>query len=62
MITVTKLNDKEVIINSDFIELIESNPDTMITMTTARKIIVKETIEELIEKITTYKKIINSKL
>lgn len=56
MITVTKLNDKEIVINSDFIELIESNPDTMITMTTARKITVKETIDEILEKITNFKR------
>ena len=55
MITATKLNDKDVAINNDLIEFIESNPDTTITMTTGRKIIVKESVEDIIEKITAFK-------
>ena len=56
MITITKLNDQEVIINCDMIELIESTPDTTITMNTGRKIIAKEPVDVLIEKIISYKK------
>ena len=55
MITATKLNDKDITINNDLIEVIESNPDTTITMTTGRKIIVKESVEDIIEKITAFK-------
>ncbi|MCL2707485.1 MAG: flagellar FlbD family protein [Defluviitaleaceae bacterium] len=53
MIKVTKLNDREILINSSLIELIETTPDTTITMTTGRKIIVRESLEELIERIET---------
>jgi len=56
MISVTRLNDKEYIINSDLIESLEANPDTTITMTTGKKIIVKESIDEVIDKVTTYKR------
>lgn len=56
MIPVTKLNDKEIIINCDLIEIIEATPDTTITMTTGRKIIAKESIDTLIEKVVEYKK------
>ena len=56
MITVTRLNDKEIVVNSDLIEFIESNPDTTITTTTGRKIIVKEPIDEIIEKAKKYKR------
>ncbi|MDR2899103.1 MAG: flagellar FlbD family protein [Clostridiales bacterium] len=55
MISITKLNDKELIINCDLIECIEANPDTTITMTTGRKIIAKESIDDIIEKILTFK-------
>ena len=51
MILVTKLNEKEIIINSNLIELIETTPDTTITMTTGRKIIVRETLDEIMERI-----------
>lgn len=56
MIIVTKLNDKALFINSDYIECIESTPDTTITMTTGRKIIAKESIDDIIDKIIDYKR------
>lgn len=56
MITITKLNDKEFVINEDFIECMEANPDTTITMTTGRKIIAKESIDDVIDRIMEYKK------
>ena len=56
MITITKLNDKQIVINCELIELIESNPDTTITMNTGRKIIARETADEVIAKTLAYKK------
>ena len=56
MIAITKLNDQEMIINCDLIELIESTPDTTITMTTGRKVIVKENVDKVLEKIVAYKR------
>ena len=56
MIAITKLNDQEMIINCDLIELIETTPDTTITMTTGRKVIAKEPVETILEKIVAYKK------
>lgn len=60
MITVTNINDKEMIINSDFIECIEIIPDTKITLTTGRKIIVKEDADEIVSMIIEYKRKINA--
>ena len=59
MIAITKLNDKEQFINSDLIELIELTPDTTITMTTGKKIIAKESVDDIIDKIVNYKRKIN---
>ena len=56
MIAITKLNEQVIIINCDLIELIESTPDTTITMTTGRKFIVKESLETVLEMILEYKK------
>lgn len=56
MITITRLNDKELVINADMIECMEATPDTTITMTTGRKIIAKESIDDIIDKILKYKK------
>ena len=56
MIAITKLNEQEMIINCDLIELIESTPDTTITMTTGRKVIVRESVDSVLAKIVEYKK------
>lgn len=50
MITLHKLNDESFILNAYHIETIESKPDTVITLTNDRKYIVKETPEEVIQK------------
>ena len=55
MITITRLNGKEIVINAELIETVEETPDTTITMTTGRKYIAKETSEEIIKKIVEYK-------
>lgn len=56
MISITRLNDKEIIINAELIESIEENPDTTITMTTGRKFIAKETSKEIVNKVVEYKR------
>ena len=47
MIEVTKINGSKVLINPDLMELVEETPDTVITFTTGRKIIVKESRQEV---------------
>ncbi len=42
MIDVTKMNGMNITVNSDLIETVEETPDTVITLTTGKKIIVKE--------------------
>ena len=42
MIDVTRLDGKSITINSDLIETVEETPDTIITLTTGKKIVVKE--------------------
>ena len=44
MIEVTRLNGTTVLINSDLIETVEETPDTVISLTTGKKFIVKESI------------------
>lgn len=56
MITLTKLNAHHFAINSDLIETIEETPDTVITITNGNKYVVKETTQEVIDKIITYKR------
>ncbi len=42
MIELTKLNENKFILNADLIETIEETPDTVITLVSGKKIIVKK--------------------
>ncbi len=55
MISVKKLNGRDVIINCDLIETIEALPDTTITMTNGKIFITTDTVDDVIEKIIEYK-------
>jgi len=48
MIKVTKLNGRELVVNADLIEFIESTPDTLISLTTGRKIMVLEELDDVV--------------
>ncbi len=56
MIKVTRLNDEPIYLNSNLIEFIETTPDTIITLTTGKKVIIKENIEYVIDSIIEYHK------
>ena len=56
MIEVTKLNDQKVLINPDLIEFVQETPDTVISFTTGRKIIVKESRQEVKNLVKLYRK------
>lgn len=60
MIFVTRLRGKSYVINSDLIEFIESTPDTVITLITGKKIIVTESIDEIVDKIVEYRQKVNT--
>ena len=56
MIEVTKLNGLKTLVNPELIETVESNPDTVISFTTGRKIIVKESRQEVNNLVKSYRK------
>ncbi|MCI8962824.1 MAG: flagellar FlbD family protein [Eubacterium sp.] len=56
MIDVTRMNDKTLTLNSDLIESVEETPDTVITLTTGKKIIVKESRQEIKNLVKLYRK------
>ena len=47
LIELTKLNDDKVLVNAGLIEVVETTPDTVVTLNTGRKIIVKESRQEI---------------
>ena len=60
MITLTKLNDRTVIVNAELIKLVEATPDTLITLTTGDHFMVKEQVEEVVERAIEYARRIRS--
>lgn len=56
MIELTKLNGSKLVINSDLIEYIEVLPDSLITLTTGMKIMVKESIPEIIDAVVDFRR------
>ena len=56
MISVTRFNDSTLIINADLIQTVEETPDTVITLTTGKKFIVKEKSKEIVDKVVEYKR------
>ena len=56
MIELTKMNGSVVLVNCEVIEMVEETPDTVITLTTGRKIIVKESRQEVKNLVKSYRK------
>jgi flagellar protein FlbD len=54
MITITKLNHQAMVINAELIKFIERTPDTMITLTTGEKLLVRESLDEVVERAIQY--------
>lgn len=55
MIELTRLNGSPLIVNSDLIKTAESAPDTMLTLITGEKLIVREDCAEVIERVIAYR-------
>ena len=56
MVEVTKINGVKVLVTPDLIELVEETPDTVLTLTTGKKIIVKESRQEIKNLVILYRK------
>ncbi len=56
MINVTRMNDTSYTLNAELIEMIEETPDTVITLVSGKKFIVKETREQIIRLVEEYKR------
>jgi flagellar protein FlbD len=55
MIELTRLNGTPIVLNSDLIKTTEASPDTMLTLINGEKIIVRETREEVTERVIEYR-------
>lgn len=56
MIKVTRLNQSELVVNCDLIEFVESTPETILSLTTGKKIMVTEGVDEIISRVADFKR------
>ena len=56
MIELTRISGQKVLVNPDLIEMVEETPDTLIAFTTGRKLIVKESRQEIRNLVKSYRK------
>lgn len=56
MIQLTRLNDRPLAVNSDLIKLVENAHDTVLTLINGEKIVVRESVEQVIERIIEFRR------
>ncbi len=56
MIVLTRLNGQPIMVNADLIESVETTPDTVITLVSGNKLIVRDSMELIQERIIEFKR------
>jgi len=56
MIQLTRLDGKPLVLNAEWIQSVEPTPDTLITMTTGEKLMVRNSVEEVVSAFMKYKR------
>jgi len=62
MIRLTRLNNQPLIVNADLIKSVENAPDTVLSLVTGEKIIVRETAEQVLQAVIAFRRAILSGL
>lgn len=56
MIRLTRLNNQPLAVNCDLIKFIENAPDTLVTLLNGEKIVVRESLDEIIARIVAFRR------
>lgn len=56
MIPLTRINGKQLFLNSDLIEHLEVTPDTVVSLTNGQKFVVLETAEEVVRRVVEFRR------
>ena len=59
MIKLTRLDGEQFILNADLIRYVEARPDTFVTLTTGERVVVGETMDEVLMRALTYQQMKN---
>ena len=60
MIKLTRTSGKEFVLNADLIIEVQETPDTVITLTNGKKLLVKDSADDIIKKVVDYRQRIMS--
>ena len=55
MIEVTQLNGQQIVVNADLIETIEAAHHTIVTLTTNRKLLLKESVADIVNAVVAFR-------
>lgn len=58
MIQVTRLDGKALLVNPELLEAVEETPDTVLTFTNGKKMVVRESMEEIRDRVIAYRRAI----
>jgi flagellar protein FlbD len=56
MIRLTRLNNHPLTVNSDLIKFVEESPDTLITLVTGEKLVVRESAEDVLVRLIEFRR------
>lgn len=56
MIHVTRLNGSQFVVNAELIREVEATPDTVVTLTTGTKLLVRESVDEVVRAVLQYRR------
>lgn len=60
MITLTRLDKRVIVVNAELIKMIESTPDTIVTLINGDMLIVKEAVDEVVRRAIDYARQVRS--
>ncbi len=56
MIRVTRLSGGEFVLNAELIKFVEGTPDTVVTLLSDEKLLVRESVEEVVRRAAAYRR------
>jgi len=62
MITLSRLNGSQFVLNAEYIETIEETPDTVITLTNGKKLMVKDRLDDVVKRVIEYHRLCNQSI
>jgi len=54
IIKVTRMDGEEIVVNVNLIETVRATPDTVISLTSGKKLIVKDEVDDIIAKVISF--------